>query len=176
MNEGRKVILYPHAPRSSTKALCISNRIPQFLCSCVKPAADFTGVKKEEISAEKFRKVMPEKVLNSYISPPNPCSCLTDEETDPTEVTQVVAGNWELTSGSLGSWAGVLSTVPCWGNLGTCFATPIPCVLNRCVFGVFYDKCPRFPLLQLHRNVFRDCDLDAVVRLGSRAGKAFRFY
>lgn len=32
-----------------------------------------------------------------------------------------------------------------------------------------------FPLLQLHRNVFRDCDLDAVVRLGSRAGEAFRF-
>lgn len=71
MNEGRNIIISPHGPRISTKAMWISNGIPQFLCSCVKPVADFTGVKEEEISAEKFRKVTPEKTLDSYRSPPN---------------------------------------------------------------------------------------------------------
>lgn len=85
---------------------------------------------------------MPEKTLDSYLVG---CSYLTNEETEPIKeshrqwLTTGISGLSLLVSGVV--FFPLRYVARTWV---TCFATPIPSALKRCIFGVFFDKCPRF--------------------------------
>lgn len=111
--------------------------------------------------------------LDSYLVG---CSCLTDEETEPIKGSHrqwLAFGNSGL--GLLVSDVSVLSSTQCCENLGHLFCHSHPqCSQKMYIWSLLWQMPNVFPLLQLHRDVFRDCDLDAIVWLRSRAIKAWR--
>ena len=86
------------------------------------------------------------------------------------KVTQIVDDDWELRPGPLGPALVSFPLYPVDRSWGTCFATATPPMPSTELYLDFPPICPRFPsLVAAQKCVYRDCDLDAIVRSGPEA-------